>query len=95
MFIVENGALITPDLTRCGINGIMRATLLRLAKTNEISVSIGQIPLHRALKAQELFVCNSVMGIWPITQISNANDNHRYEIGPITRSLIYALTEAR
>lgn len=93
VFIVENGALITPDLTLCGINGIMRATLLRAAKSSGISVHIGEIPLNRALKAQELFVCNSVMGIWPITQIDNGSDLHGYDIGPITRALINTQTE--
>jgi 4-amino-4-deoxychorismate lyase len=88
VFIVENGILLTPRLDQSGIAGIMRDKVLGYARGKGLKVEVTVIPLERALEAQELFVCNSVFGIWPIVRVIGASQEHAYEIGPITASLV-------
>lgn len=83
IFMVKSGMLITPPLDRCGIEGITRATIM------DIAAKVG-IPCHQAyirqqdlLSADEVFMCNSVIGIWPIKQI----DEQSISIGVITSLL--------
>lgn len=94
VFIIENGTILTPDLARCGIAGVMRAKIIQIARASGIDVQIAQISQARALQAQELFVCNSVMGIWPIITIQGPSSTRSYPIGSVTRALISALDDA-
>ncbi len=66
VFLVINGELITPDLTQCGINGVVRQKLLENAE-----VTIRQVSLQELLSAEEVFLCNSVIGLWPVTRIND------------------------
>lgn len=93
VFIVENGILLTPVLDQSGIAGIMRDKILGYAQDKAMSVQITTIPIARALAAQELFVCNSVFGIWPIVRVTGATQEHAYKIGPVTTSLIRFIDE--
>lgn len=78
LFFVRHGRLHTPDLTRCGVNGVMRNEIIRQRETE-----IGQFDLGMLLAADEAFVCNSVMGIVPLSRIGDCT----MPIGPVTQSL--------
>ena len=83
LFGVQLGCLITPSINRCGISGVMRDYLLSLAVQKKISVKEGVFGLDEFQQLPELFVCNSVLGIWPIRSWERKN----YQVGDITRSL--------
>jgi 4-amino-4-deoxychorismate lyase len=89
LFLIKGGAVKTPDLTECGITGIMREQITQCCGAADIPLEICQLTLEDAQHADELFVCNSSFGIWPIIQL----DNYNLEIGPVTRALITALSE--
>jgi 4-amino-4-deoxychorismate lyase len=69
LFLVWEGTLITPDLSYCGICGIMRELILEAAACLTIPTRIQPVYLGDLYKAEEAFVCNSIIGIWPIRQI--------------------------
>lgn len=69
LFLVWEGILITPDLSYCGICGIMRECILEAAACLTIPTLIQPVYLEDLYKAEEAFVCNSIIGIWPIRQI--------------------------
>lgn len=69
LFWSEGGRLLTPSLARCGVAGILRGYLLDTLPDVEV---VEESPLTRILRAEQLFVCNSVFGIWPVTQVANA-----------------------
>jgi 4-amino-4-deoxychorismate lyase len=87
LFLVKDGALLTPDLTRCGVAGIRRDIVLELARQSGLSTQVRDITHDRLLQADELFVCNSLIGIWPVIAL-NAN---RFPKGPVTAGLQSAL----
>lgn len=91
VFVVMNNTLVTPSLESCGVAGVMRQQLIELAKQLGISVQVRPIIPSELNDADELFVCNSVIGIWPVTQIHDTA--LRYALGPITQQLRSAITE--
>lgn len=83
LFLVKDGALLTADLSRCGVAGVMRAALLEAAASEGIAVRIGDFVLQDLEQADEVFVCNSVYGIWPVRAFASLN----WSAGPLTRKL--------
>lgn len=83
LFLVRNGLLLTADLTRCGVAGVMRAEILAQAKALSIPLAVADISLEQLQQADEVFVCNSVYGIWPVREYAGMS----WSVGPLTRKL--------
>ena len=83
VFMVKDGCLMTPDLTLCGVAGIMRGRVLELAKQHSIESRVQPINPDALLQADEVFVCNSLIGIWPVIGI----DEQAFPKGPVTERL--------
>lgn len=90
LFLVQDGILVVPDLKNCGIKGIMRRVVLDRASRVGLQCRIGEIPCAAVNDADELFVTNSLIGIWPIRRV----DKKTYPVGPITRTLMRELAVA-
>lgn len=88
-FMVQGGVMKTPDLTEAGVAGIMRDQILELAAIEGIPSRICQMTLLDVLTADECFITNSLIGIWPVTGIQDS----RYKRGPITERLMEKLAE--
>jgi len=69
LFLVEGSQLATPDLTRCGVAGVMRQMVLDLAAELGIPCRVTDVPLQRLQQADALFLTNSLIGIWPVRQV--------------------------
>jgi len=69
LFIVERGTMATPDLTRCGVAGVTRQRVMQIAQRNGLRCAIENIPLQRVYDADELFLVNSVIGLWPVARL--------------------------
>ncbi|WP_341937124.1 aminodeoxychorismate lyase [Marinimicrobium sp. C2-29] len=86
VFGVLEGQLVTPALGCNGVVGVMRRLLLeKLAPASGLTVHERAMSLPELKKAEEVFVCNSVFGIWPIVQL--APEGVAYSPGPVTRRL--------
>jgi 4-amino-4-deoxychorismate lyase len=83
LFIVSNGLLLTADLKRCGVAGVMRAEILAQAEALGIPVAVADINVEQLRQADEVFVCNSVYGIWPVRECAAMS----WSVGPLTRKL--------
>ncbi len=83
LFVVRNGVLRTADLTRCGVAGVMRAEILDQAQALGVPVAVADISLEQLQQADEVFVCNSVYGIWPVRGCAGMS----WSVGPLTRKL--------
>jgi len=83
LFMVREGRLRTPDLSHCGVAGIMRGVVIEQARALGIETVVGRVTLDDLGSADELFICNSLITIWPVQRLAE----HRYSVGPITRSL--------
>ena len=83
LFLVRDGVLQTPDLHRCGVAGIMRTRVLGMADQLSIRADICQLAIEDLHAAGEIFICNSLIGIWPVIAL----DARDYAKGAITSRL--------
>jgi len=83
LFIVESNKLMTPCLDRCGVAGVMREELLERAQQAGVSTHVGDISLDQLRGADEVFVCNSIYGVWPVRQLESSV----WPVGALTRKL--------
>jgi 4-amino-4-deoxychorismate lyase len=84
IFIEKEGIMHTPDLTDCGVNGVMRSLVLDVAKDQGTKVNIGHITLSEVLHADNLMLTNSIFGIWPVAQL----EEREYELSQLNQKLI-------
>jgi len=90
LFFVRNGELCTPDLSRCGVAGVMRARILQIAQQSKMPVRVGRYWPRVLDEADEIFICNSLIGIWPVTSL----EGRAYSPGPVTRLLQHELEKS-
>jgi 4-amino-4-deoxychorismate lyase len=91
IFLVKNNQLLTPELSHSGVAGVMREFILtKLSSSLSISCQQKNILMDELLSADEIFVCNSVIGIWPVIQL-HTNSIQNFTVGKITSELQAAL----
>jgi 4-amino-4-deoxychorismate lyase len=72
LFLVIDDVLVTPEINECGVNGVTRRRLIEWARQQRIECRLSQgLLLEEVLSANALFVCNSVIGLWPIRQLED------------------------
>jgi len=90
LFLVREGGLTTPALDRCGVEGVMRAQVLARAAHLGIGCRVGTVGPQQLEQAHEVFLTNSLIGLWPVRRI----DHRSYAIGDITRKIQEAIRDA-
>lgn len=85
LFLVHESQLITPAIVDNGIAGVMRQQLVALAKQHGIDCIERDIVLNDLLTADEVFLTNSVIHIWPVTSLPEMAMQWHY--GPVTQQL--------
>lgn len=88
LFAVCAGRLLTPELSACGVSGILRSVVLDTAGKMSIDTEIRSLKLKDLGDADELFICNSIIGIWPVVEIL---DQGNFSVGPVTAKLQAAI----
>lgn len=83
VFLVQDATLVTPELSRCGIAGVVRGRVLELAAAAGVHGEVRQVPLAELNQAREMFVCNSLIGIWPVTRL----EGRALAVGSLTTRL--------
>lgn len=89
LFLISGENLITPDLSACGIAGIIREKISELAAHIGLRLQITTVSEPQLLNADEIFLCNSIMGVWPVRQI----DAQVMPVGPWAGKIRSALLE--
>lgn len=69
LFIGEDDVLVTPRLDRAGVAGVMRSVVMQEATNAGITMKVEDIDSARLARAGEIFLTNSVFGIWPVRSI--------------------------
>jgi len=89
VFCLIDNVLCTPDLSQCGVEGIIRNKTIELASNLNIDVEVKKISLQMLENAEEVFVCNSIIAVWPVKMINDKS----FSVGEKTRQLKQALQE--
>lgn len=87
VFAVHAGRLRTPALDACGVAGVMRAQVLETAAQWGMAVEQGCLLPEDLYRADEVFLSNSLFGIWPVCRV----DGTPLAPGPFARRFIAAL----
>jgi 4-amino-4-deoxychorismate lyase len=70
LFYVYKDVLYTPDLSSCGVEGIIRNKIIDFASNLKIDVVINKSSLESLMNADEVFLCNSIIGVWSVNTIN-------------------------
>ena len=89
LFVVKEQKIYTPDLTLSGVKGVTREIILTIARQNHMPVQEASLTADFVLDADELFVSNSVIGIWPIKSLANKY----YSVGLCTQKIMTYLAD--
>ncbi|HUO68166.1 MAG TPA: aminodeoxychorismate lyase [Gammaproteobacteria bacterium] len=87
VFAVRGAELLTPAVTRNGIAGVMRRVVLEEAPLVGLVAREVDLALHDLTDADELFVTNALIGIWPVARL----DERVFARGPATVRLMQRL----
>ncbi len=75
VFIVRQGAIVTPPLETPVLPGTVRRAVIELALVNRIGIEESAIDIDGLLAADEVFLTGSVLEIMPVTSIE------KHEVG--------------
>jgi 4-amino-4-deoxychorismate lyase len=67
--------------------------ILDYCAQQKLPVDVRDITFAEAHLADEIFLCNSVFGIWPVTELRCEDSAQHLAVGPVTRMLQRALGE--
>jgi len=88
--VLTDGTVVTPDLSQSGVAGVMRAQVLDSAAAMGLRCIVQAVTADMVESAREVFLTNSLIGIWPIRRI----EARYYVVGQITQTLQAALHAA-
>ena len=83
IFLVQDGVLHTPT-PDCFLDGITRRTVMDLARARGIEIVERVVMPDELAKSDEIFVTGTAAEVTPVGEI----DDHRFQVGPITRHLM-------
>jgi len=87
-FIVKNKQILTPDLSKQGVAGVIREKILnQCAKQCGYDIEIANINLDDVLDADEVFLSNSVYGVQTVKQLNNKKYNSHAEDHLVSKKL--------
>ncbi len=90
LFVVQQGVLITPLLDQCGVEGVTRDRVMDAAQRLGWSVRVQPLRVEDLLASDEIFLTNSLIGIWPVKRVdleTPHRSTHALMIGTYTRRL--------
>jgi 4-amino-4-deoxychorismate lyase len=80
LFLIRDRILMTPDLVRCGVAGILRTVVMELAARMPMQLQVRALGLDDLREADEVFLTNSLIGIWPVIAV----EDRPYRRGALT-----------
>ena len=87
VFFESEGKWITPKLDSAGVEGIMRNFILQNASEFSMQCEQSTVTLQQLDNADAIFVCNSVIGVWPVKEFHSK----KYSVSDSTRRLMQYL----
>jgi 4-amino-4-deoxychorismate lyase len=70
LFLLKGDRVLTPDLSQCGVRGVMRALLLDKLEAVGFEVEVGTVTLDILRGAEGLVMCNALAGAWPVREFN-------------------------
>jgi len=77
LFAVFDGRLSTPDLFASGVAGVQRDRVFTWAEQHGVQCTVAQLKIQDLLRADEIFLVNSVFGLWPVAHLQGKDFSQR------------------
>ena len=90
LFFIKKRKLVTPPRWVGVLEGVIRTEVLKVARTLRIPIEEIPITRHDLFNADEAFLTNVLMGIFPVREVDGRRIGERIP-GPITRQLMQRL----
>ena len=88
IFAVHAGQIYTPDLSHCGVAGVQRDRVIDWATKNNVPCKIKLFNLAELIAADEIFLINSVIGLWPVREFIDQNgQNETWSQFPMSKQI--------
>lgn len=71
LFILEQGRLLTPDLSGCGVSGVTREAILEKDAGHGWACAVEPISHARLEAADAVMLVNSLIGVWPVARLGD------------------------
>lgn len=81
LFWVKGETLYTPNMEKSGVAGVLRRLVIQHAARLEMKVIMVEFEIDHLLRADEVFICNALLGVAPVIKITH----NTFPIGIITR----------
>ncbi|GJM12363.1 MAG: aminodeoxychorismate lyase [Pseudohongiella sp.] len=88
ILLAMGDSLFTPNLATSGVEGVMLNHLMHELKNRGMAVERKCIDLDQLLTADEILLCNSVFGVWPLMEICNEGWNCVSQDKPLTSAAL-------
>ena len=86
LFMIRGGTLITPPVTDNILEGIVRASIMRIARDLEVPLEVRSIDRTELYIAEELFLCGTGAQLSPVTTVDHRKIGSG-AVGRITQQL--------
>ncbi len=80
LFWIKDNVLFTPSVAAGCLAGITRQTVLRIVRAQGVKVRLVQASLTSLLRADAVFLTNSVIGVMPVRSIEDKRMNSGHEM---------------
>ena len=86
LFLATGGVVSTHPLQACGVAGVLRGWVLEQLAELDIPCRLEGASLEQLTAADEVWLCNSVFGLWPVKGL-RIEPSMRWVRGPLTAGL--------
>lgn len=94
LFVRKGADLLTPDLGHAGIAGVVREAVMAFAPAHGLGVRLASLDVEQLGTADEVFLCNSVMGLRVVGRIEHDGQSMQIANNGTALELAAALREA-
>ncbi len=84
LFWMTDGQWVTPALDQCGVAGVYRAFILDVLNASGQPAVTGHFDVASLEHASAVFLCNTLMGIVPVSAVENKSVVTRFDINPVS-----------
>ena len=72
LFFIKDKVLHTPDLSLCGVSGVIRDMIVEYYNNEGMDVQVHSFTLSELLAADEVFITNSLRGVIPVRKVNES-----------------------
>lgn len=87
LFLVSEGEIVTPDLSQCGVAGVMRAHTIEALQRTDIPLKVKAFGVTELDNTQEIFLANSQFGILPVASLDRWRSSSRHVVSLVRERL--------